>query len=162
MMSVEKFAGDQLGGNLTWDYVKRLQDYWKGPTILKGIMHEEDARQATEMGVDAIVISNHGARQFDGVVSPVDILPDVVNVVQGKTKIIMDSGIRSGLDVIRAMALGADFVLLGRAWIYGVAALGKYGADHTYNIITGELKNNMVQLGISSLDDIKKLQPIKF
>jgi len=158
MMSVGKFTHSQMGGNLSWDYVNDLKSEWEGPVILKGILHPEDAIKAVEEGFNGIVVSNHGARQFDGAISSIEALPAIAKVINGQIPIILDSGIRSGLDVIKAIALGADFVLLGRAFIYGVAALGKYGTHHTAQIIIEEIKNGMMQLGVETLDEIKTLQ----
>lgn len=158
MMSVEKFIKNQVGGNLSWDYVQILRDYWDGPVLLKGIMHEVDAVKAVELGFDGIIVSNHGARQFDGAPATIDVLPEIVKQVGGKTTIIMDSGIRSGLDIIRALALGADFVLLGRAFIYGVSALGELGGEHVINILREEIVNSMVNLGVETLEEVRALE----
>ena len=159
MMSVGAFRKDQVGGNLSWEYVKVLKDYWDGPTLLKGIMHEADARKAVDLGFDGIVVSNHGGRQFDGSPAAIEVLPDIVKEVKGQTKILFDSGVRSGLDIIRALALGADFVLLGRAFVYGVAALGKWGGEHAIQILREELSNTMIQMGIETLEEVKTLSP---
>ncbi len=154
MMSVEKFVAGQLGGNISWDYCQKIREYWKGPVVIKGLLHPEDAEQAAHLGFDGIVVSNHGARQFDAAPSPLEVLPEIVRLVKGRTTIIMDSGVRSGLDVLRALSLGAEFVLLGRAFIYGVGAIGRYGGDHVYEIIKGDLINNMVNLGIESFSEL--------
>ena len=110
--------------------------------------------------MDGIYVSNHGARQFNGAVTAIDALPEIVKTVNGKVPILFDSGIRSGLDVMRALHLGANFVLTGRPFIYGVAALGKLGGDHIANILIDDLKNNMVQLGVHSLKELKKTKGI--
>ena len=158
MMSVGDFMARQVGGNLSWDYVQAIRDYWKGPVLLKGIMHEADAYKAADMGFDGIVVSNHGGRQFDGAPSSIDVLPKIVAAVKGRTKILFDSGVRTGLDVVRALSMGADFVLCGRAFIYGVAALSKLGGEHAFQILKGELSNNMIQLGISTLEEVRNLR----
>ena len=157
MMSVGEFTHSQMGGNLSWEYVKTLQEAWEGPVILKGILHPEDAKRAMDEGFDGIVVSNHGARQFDGAISSIEALPAIAEIIKGQIPIILDSGVRTGLDVLRAMALGADFVLLGRAFIYGVAALGRIGGHHAAMIIIEELKNSMMQLGVETLDEIRSL-----
>jgi L-lactate dehydrogenase (cytochrome) len=151
MMSVGAFVQDQLRGNLSWEYCKELRDIWDGPIILKGVLHPEDAKKAVAIGLDGIVVSNHGGRQFDGAPAALHALPEIVAAVKGKTAILFDSGIRSGLDILRAMQLGAEFVLLGRSFMYGVAALGAYGGDHVAEILIDQLKNNMIQLGIEKL-----------
>ncbi len=158
MMSVGEFTQAQMGGNLSWDYVNFLKQAWDGPVILKGILHPEDARRALDKGFDGIVVSNHGGRQFDGAISSIEALPAINEIINGQIPIILDSGIRTGLDVIRAMSMGADFVLLGRAFIYGIAAIGKYGAHHTAQIIIDEMRNSMMQLGVESLSEIKNLR----
>lgn len=158
MMSVGSFVADQMGGNLSWDYVDKIRNLWDGPVVLKGIMHEEDAAKAVQIGFDGIVVSNHGARQFDGCPSSLSVLSGIANEVGGKTKVIFDSGIRSGLDIMKAIALGADFVLAGRSYLYGVGALGSIGPFHTTEILMGELKNAMIQVGIERLDQIQDLR----
>ena len=158
---VEEFVRFKFRGDLDWEYVKAVRDRWEGPMVLKGLLHPEDAKQAVSIGVDGIGVSNHGGRQFDGAPSPIDILPEMVEAVEGKVKVIYDSGIRSGLDMIRAFALGADFVLCGRAYMYGVAALGKYGGEHTTSILMDDLKNNMAQLGIERIEECRDIKVIK-
>lgn len=154
MMSVGEFVEGQLGGNLSWEYCRQIRDEWQGPILVKGLLHPRDAETAVEIGMDGVVVSNHGARQFDGAPSAIKALPEIVAAVKGKTSILMDSGVRSGLDILKALSLGADFVFLGRAFIYGVAALGKNGAEHVIEILSGDLKNNMSQLGIEDLDQL--------
>lgn len=154
MISVGKFVKEQAKFNLSWDYCKEVRDEWDGPIIIKGLMHPSDALEAVSIGMDGIVVSNHGARQFDGAPSSIEALPKIVAAVKGKTKIIFDSGIRNGLDILRAMSLGADFTLAGRAFVYGVSALGQYGGHHAAEILIGDLKNNMSQMGIESLSEL--------
>ena len=154
---IVKFVGQNLGGNLTWDYIKEVRDFWDGPIVLKGVLHPADAEQAIAIGCDGILISNHGARQINGSKAAIDSLKEIVPIAKGKTSILFDSGIRSGLDVIKAMAVGADFVLLGRAYLWGVAALGDTGADHVTNLIMDDMKNNMIQLGCRTLAELSEL-----
>lgn len=149
---VSGFVGKQLGGTLSWDYCKNLRSEWDGPIVLKGILQPNDAAKAVEIGLDGIIVSNHGGRQFNGAPAAIDALPAIVNEVGNKTKILFDSGVRTGLDIMRAMHLGAHFVLLGRAFVYAVAALGKYGGDHAVEILMDDLKNNMTQLGVEELN----------
>ncbi|MEL7220416.1 MAG: alpha-hydroxy acid oxidase [Bacteroidota bacterium] len=154
--SVGGFVQDELRGNLTWEYCQELRDLWSGPILLKGVMHPKDAEKAVAIGLDGIVVSNHGGRQFDGAPAALSVLPEIVATVKGKTAILFDSGIRSGLDILRAYQQGAEFVLLGRAFLYGVAALGKYGGDHVVEILLEQLKNNMIQLGIERLPGVNE------
>ena len=149
------FVGNRLGGTLDWTYCEELKAAWDGPVVLKGVLHPEDAKKAVSIGLDGVGVSNHGARQFNGTVSAIEALPKIVEAVGGKIPIIFDSGIRTGLDIMRALHLGSDFVLLGRAFIYGVAALGKYGGDHVTEILMDDLKNNMVQYGVETIHDLK-------
>ena len=157
MMSVGKFVRSRLGGNLSWDICEEIKAYWKGPVLLKGVLHPADAEKALAIGLDGVVVSNHGARQFDGAPAAITALPEIVRVAKGKMGIVMDSGIRTGLDILRALHLGADFTMLGRAFLFGVAALGEYGAAHVIEILQDDLKNNMVQLGVAELDNLHKL-----
>ena len=150
MATTAAFVGRQIGGTLSWDCLKVIRDEWQGPLIAKGIQHPIDAETAIEIGCDGIQVSNHGARQFDAA------------QVAGRASVLFDSGIRSGLDIMRALALGADFVFLGRAFIYGVAALGKRGADHAAEILIEDLKNKMLQMGCEKLADIRANQSVSF
>lgn len=159
MAAVMTFIRQHIGGTLSWDYLKALRDEWRGPIVLKGIVHPEDALQAVAVGVEGIQVSNHGARQFDAVPAAIDSLAVIAPLVKGKTAVLFDSGVRSGLDILRALALGADFVFLGRAFIYGVAALGEPGAQHTVDILLTEMVTEMHQLGIEHLSQLEPPDP---
>ncbi|MEP5613246.1 MAG: alpha-hydroxy acid oxidase [Cyclobacteriaceae bacterium] len=150
MMSVGEFVSDQMGVDLSWEYCKEARDEWDGPVIIKGLLHPKDVEEAMKIGLDGVVVSNHGGRQFDGAPSPLEVLPELVNLIDGRMAVLFDSGIRTGLDILKALNLGADFVLLGRAFMYGVAALGKFGPHHVVEILKSDLRNNMVQLGIEN------------
>ncbi|MCP5099822.1 MAG: alpha-hydroxy-acid oxidizing protein, partial [Chloroflexi bacterium] len=152
--NVNTFVGQHMGGTLSWDYLQAVRDEWDGPLIIKGLLHPADAEKAVAIGVDAVQVSNHGGRQFDGSPAAIDALPGIVAAVGGKTAVLFDSGIRSGLDIVKAIALGADFVLLGRPFMVGVAALGRYGGDLVVEQLTADLKNNMMQLGVASLSEL--------
>ena len=160
MKFVSGFVGNRLGGTLDWQYCQKVKELWKGPVVLKGILHPKDAEQAVAIGLDGVYISNHGARQFNGGIPSIEALPDIVKVVKGKVPVLFDSGVRSGLDVMRAISLGADFVFLGRPFVWGVAALGKYGGDHAAHILIDDLKNNMVQLGVKTIPELKEVAVI--
>jgi len=153
MKFVSGYVGNRLGGTLDWDYCRTLKEEWPGPVVLKGILHPADAERAVEIGLDGVLVSNHGGRQFDGAPAAIEALPAIVRAVGKDTTILFDSGVRTGLDILRALALGADFVLLGRAFVYGVAALGRYGGHHVAEILLDDLRNNMVQLGVERVKD---------
>ena len=168
--TLEKYAGNkdrataahfvlhELSATVDGEYLKEVRNQWQGPLLLKGILHPEDARRAVALGVDGIVVSNHGGRQFDGTPASIQALPNVVAAVGGTTTIILDSGVRTGLDIVRAIVLGADFVLLGRAFLYGVAALGRRGGDLVARLLQEDAANNMTQLGAASLDALRHLR----
>ncbi|HMQ87650.1 MAG TPA: alpha-hydroxy acid oxidase [Flavilitoribacter sp.] len=156
MRFVSGFVGNRLGGTLDWDYCKELKDAWDGPVVLKGILHPADAAKAIEIGLDGIYVSNHGGRQFNGAPAAIEALPAIVREVGGKVPVIFDSGIHTGLDIMRALYLGADFVMAGRPFIYGVAAIGKYGGDHAASILMDDLQNNMVQLGVADFKELRR------
>lgn len=151
---VAAFARFKFRGDLDWDYIKKVRELWDGPIVLKGLLHPDDATMAVQAGMDGICVSNHGGRQFDGAPAAIEALPGVVEAVNGKAAILFDSGIRSGLDIVKAISLGADFVLCGKAFMYGVAALGRKGGDHAARILMEDLTNNMKQLGANSINEI--------
>lgn len=159
-MTVEAFKEKQKGSNLSWEYAQKIKDAWEGPVILKGIMSSDDALKAIDTGFDGIVVSNHGGRQFDAAPSSIYVLPEIASAVKGQIPIIFDGGIRTGLDIIRAVALGADFTLVGRAFIYSVCALQQHGPYHAYKILFEEMENNMRQLGIENLQQVRNLKAI--
>lgn len=154
MMSVGKFVRSRLGGNLSWEMCEEIKNYWQGPVVLKGVLHPADAEKAIAIGLDGVVVSNHGGRQFDGAPAAIEALPAVARVARGKMAVIIDSGVRTGLDILRALSLGADFTLLGRAFLFGVAALGAYGGEHVVEILMDDLKNNMLQLGVEDFTNL--------
>jgi L-lactate dehydrogenase (cytochrome) len=152
---ITTFIGRQLNGSLTWDYLAEIRAEWDGPLVVKGILHLEDARQALKAGADALVISNHGGRQLDAAPPSITILPQIRQALGNDIKLFFDSGVRSGLDIARALASGADFVLLGRAFMFGLACLGAQGGQHVGDILKDELQNTMVQLGVTTLEELK-------
>lgn len=155
---VSNFVGNRLGGTLDWDYLHELRNSWEGKIILKGILNPDDAKKASESKVcDAIVVSNHGGRQFDAAFTSVEALPKIREVVGKNFPLLLDSGVTSGLDILKAIHLGADFVLLGRAFMYGVGSFQKEGVDKVYDILTRDLVNSMHQVGA---EDIKSLKAI--
>lgn len=154
MQNMTAYMGKALGGSLDWDYLKAVREEWDGPILLKGILDVEQAKQVAAMGLDGVIVSNHGGRQCDGVPASIDVLPAIKAAVGDEIKVLLDSGVRTGLDVIRAIAMGADFVLMGRPFMYGVAALGEAGGNHAIEILSNDLRNNMTQLGCQRLDQL--------
>jgi L-lactate dehydrogenase (cytochrome) len=140
--------------SVSWKDVEWLRQRWDGPLIIKGVLDAEDARQAVQAGADAIVVSNHGGRQLDGVVSTARALPRVAEAVGGKLPVLVDGGVRSGLDVVRMLALGADFVLLGRAWAYALAAAGGGGVANVLKIVEAEMRVAMALTACTAVSEI--------
>ena len=158
-VEIGDFVGGETGGvlkKLNWDYLARLRDQWKRPLVVKGILHPEDARRCRELGVDSVWISNHGARQLDAFPSTMTVLPEIRREVGDDYPLIIDSGVRSGTDVVRALALGADFVMLGRPFLFGIGALGRKGADHVADIIETQIIDTMMQVGINRISDLTR------
>lgn len=154
LKQVSTFIAQTLGQQMDWDYILAARDSWNGPVVIKGILHPDDAAKAVAEGIDGIWVSNHGGRQFDAAPAAIDALPAIKKRIGNDATIIFDSGIRSGLDVLRAIHLGADFVFAGRPFVAGVAALGTSKADHALNILNAELSNVMTQLGITKISEI--------
>ena len=156
MANTAGVVGSSLGGTLSWDYLAEVRDMWDGPLVVKGLLHPDDASRAIDIGVDAISVSNHGGRQLDGAQGSIDALPAMVERIDGRVKVLFDGGVRSGLDVARAIGLGADFVLCGRAYMFGLSALGDRGADHVTTILHNGLIEVMHQLGCRTLGEISE------
>jgi 4-hydroxymandelate oxidase len=155
------FTGIDLGGvsstvvtNLTWDLIKRLRDTVKVKLVLKGILAFEDAKLAADAGIDAIVVSNHGGRVEDGVSATIDVLPEIVGAVGGRMPILVDSGFRRGNDIVKALALGAQAVCIGRPYLWGLGAFGQPGVERVLGILRAETRTAMQQLGAPSLKDL--------
>lgn len=137
-----------------WNDIEWIRSRWKGPLILKGILDAEDASQATKCGVDGIVVSNHGGRQLDGALSTARALPPIADAVGDQLTVLADGGIRSGLDVVRMLALGARGVMLGRAWAYALAAAGEEGVSNMLELLRAEISVAMALTGTTSIDKI--------
>lgn len=152
--SLMSWTAEQFDERLDWDKIARIRDMWGGKLILKGILDPEDARIAAGFGADAIVVSNHGGRQLDGALSSIRMLPHIVKAVGDQVEIHMDSGIRSGQDVLKALALGADATWIGRAWVHGLGAMGEAGVTRALEIIRKELDISMALCGERELSQI--------
>lgn len=153
-LKVVDTVNQQFSASVTWEDAKELQKLWGGKFMLKGIQSVKDAVLAAEMGATGIILSNHGGRQLDGAPAGLDLLPDVVKAVGSDIEIIVDGGIQRGSDVIKAIALGAKSVLIGRAYLYGLAAGGEEGVTQTYDILRDEMTRVMQLIGCSSLKDL--------
>ena len=149
------FVGARLGGTLSWDYLAEVRKRWDGPLVVKGIMTPGDARRCVDVGADGVQISNHGGRQLEASPSPVEVLPAIVDALGGEVPVLFDSGVRSGADVARAVALGADFVFCGRAFMFSLGALGPAGPGHAYDVLQDGLVNVMHQTGCATLADLR-------
>jgi L-lactate dehydrogenase (cytochrome) len=154
MSSLADWTVSQFDASLSWDDVKEIRKQWGGKVIIKGILDAEDAWAAVNVGADAIVVSNHGGRQLDGALSSIKALPAIVDAVGDKAEVWMDSGIRSGQDVLRAIALGAQGTLIGRAFLYGLGANGQAGVTQALEIIHKELDLTMGLCGQSKLRNV--------
>jgi isopentenyl diphosphate isomerase/L-lactate dehydrogenase-like FMN-dependent dehydrogenase len=141
--------------DLDWDGVRELRDRWPGKLVLKGILHPEDAERALAMGADGIVVSNHGGRAFDCSIATMEALPAIVDAVGGKMTVFLDSGVRRGSDVVKAVASGADAVLAGRAPLYGLAAYGEPGVARALELLRAETARTMAMLGARSIAEVK-------
>ncbi|GAA2105931.1 lactate 2-monooxygenase [Actinomadura alba] len=139
---------------VTWDDLGFLREHWDGPIVLKGIQHTDDARRAVDAGIDGVIVSNHGGRQVDGAVGALDMLPEVVAAVGERTTVLFDSGIRSGADVVKALALGARAVLVGRPYAYGLGLAGEAGVRHVLRCLMAELDLTMALSGITRPADL--------
>lgn len=147
---------DNFDPSVTWDDLAWVRERWKGPLIIKGVLDADDARRVADLGADGLVVSNHGGRQLDGVLSSTRALPPIADAVEGRLTILADGGIRSGLDVVRMLALGADGVLIGRAWAYALAARGEAGVAHVLNLMAAEMKVAMALTGVTRVDQLDR------
>ena len=150
------WLGENFDPTIGWRDLEWIRKFWKGSMVLKGILDPEDAREAVRFGADGIVVSNHGGRQLDGVLSSARALPAIADAVRGDLTILADSGVRSGLDVVRMLALGADGVLLGRPFVYALAAAGEQGVAHLLDLIASEMRVAMTLTGARAVGEISR------
>jgi lactate 2-monooxygenase len=164
MVPLDELAGAADLANATelaneppsWDRLKFLRANWQGPILLKGIQHADDARLAADAGMDGVIVSNHGGRQLDGAVGSLDVLPEIVDAVGNRLTVLFDSGVRTGADVIKALALGARGVLVGRPWAYGLGIAGKDGAKQVMQGLLAQVEINMSIGGFGSIADLRR------
>ena len=140
--------------SISWKDLEWIRAFWKGPMVIKGILDPEDAKDAVRFGADGIIVSNHGGRQLDGVLSSARALPAIADAVKGQIKILADSGIRNGLDVVRAIALGADCAMIGRAYIYALATAGEAGVKHLLELLEKDMRVAMTLTSVAKVADI--------
>jgi L-lactate dehydrogenase (cytochrome) len=150
------WLGDNFDPSISWQDLEWIRDLWKGPIIIKGILDPEDARDAVRFGAQGIVVSNHGGRQLDGALSTTRALPVIAEAVGDKVTLLVDSGVRSGLDVVRMLALGAQGVLLGRAYVYALATAGEAGVTHLLELIDKEMRTAMALTGVRTIGQIDR------
>lgn len=148
------WANEQFDPQLDWTKVARIRDRWKGKFILKGVLDAEDARMAADAGADAVIVSNHGGRQLDGALSSIRMLPSIVRAIGDRTEVWLDSGIRSGQDVLKALALGAKGTMIGRAYIHGLGAMGEAGVTRALEVIHKEMDVTMALCGERNVQDM--------
>lgn len=155
------WLGANFDPSISWKDLEWIRDFWDGPMVIKGILDEEDAKDAVRFGADGIVVSNHGGRQLDGVLSSAKVLPSIADAVKGDLKIFVDSGIRTGLDVVRMLALGADCTLLGRSFVYALAAQGGAGVENLLDLYDKEMRVAMTLTGAKSIADLSRDSLVK-
>ncbi|HJQ16672.1 MAG TPA: L-lactate dehydrogenase [Allosphingosinicella sp.] len=148
------WIGANIEPSISWQDLDIIRKEWAGPLIIKGVLDAEDAREAVKLGVDGLVVSNHGGRQLDGALSTAETLPRIADAVGADLTVLVDGGVRSGLDVVRMLALGAKGVLLGRAWAYALAGAGEQGVAHMLKIIEAEIRVAMALCGVRSVAEI--------
>lgn len=150
--------GRSIDRRLVWDSIEWLRHHWDGPLLVKGLLHPEDARQAARRGADGVIVSNHGGRQFDAAPSAISMLPAVLAAVDGRIPVFIDSGFRRGSDIVKAVALGAKAVFVGRAPVWGLACAGREGAQAVLRMLADQVEHAMILAGARRLDDLEPAQ----
>ena len=151
-----QWIGANFDASMTWKDVEAIREIWTGPIVIKGVLHVDDAREAVKCGADGVVVSNHGGRQLDGVLSSIAALPRIVDAVGSETQVLMDGGVHSGLDVVKALSLGAKACLIGRAWAFALAAGGEAKVTQTLARMKAEMRTAMMLTGCTTLDEVRK------
>lgn len=155
-VTITQFIANQYDLSVGWRDVEWFKSEWGGPVLLKGLLSAEDAAMAVDAGLDGIIVSNHGGRQLDGAISAIAALPAVTSAIAGRVPIILDGGVRRGVDVVKASALGATACMIGRAWLYGLAAGGEAGVGRALNILRDEIDIALALLGCAGLSDVNR------
>ncbi len=156
LAAVRRFAATFPRPSLSWEDIPRLRELTKLPLLLKGILHPDDARRAVDAGADGVIVSNHGGRQVDGAVATLDALPDIVEAVGGRVPVLLDSGIRTGADVFKALALGARAVCIGRPYVYGLALAGEAGVLEVLRNLLADFDLTMGLAGCRGVEEITR------
>jgi L-lactate dehydrogenase (cytochrome) len=150
----KSFIDSQFDPSVTWDDIAWLRSQWQGHILIKGVMSAEDALAAADAGADGVIVSNHGGRQLEGVASSISMLPEVVAGAGGRVDVLVDGGVRNGTDVVRALALGAKAVLIGRPWVWAMAARGETGVLSLLQVFQQEIARAMALMGVTRIEDI--------
>lgn len=156
LADMRQWMGAQLSHNSSWQDLEWIRSHWTGKIIIKGILDPEDALLACQSGADGIVVSNHGGRHLDGTLSTIGALPKICDAVKGRLQILLDGGVTSGLDIAKALSIGADACMIGKSWVYGLAARGEKGVSDILTILKNELKIVMTHLGVESINKINR------
>ena len=154
--SLSEWTQTQFDPALDWDKISKIKEYWGGKVILKGILDKEDAKMALQVGADAMIVSNHGGRQLDGAISSIEALPSILEAVGDKIEVHLDGGIRSGQEILKAVAMGAQGTYVGRPYIYGLGAYGEKGVTLALELMQNELDNSMALCGYKNIKDVNR------
>ena len=153
---IATFIGRRFSSSVTWELLDKIREFWPHPLMLKGTLHAEEAATAVAHGFDAVWVSNHGGRQLEASPAPADVLDEIIEAVAGRAAIIVDGGVSSGIDIARYLALGADYVMCGRAFMYGLSALGPAGGAHVAEILSDGLRQTLAQIGCPSVGELDR------
>lgn len=154
LSTAAQFVDSQFDRTVTWDDAEWMIRQWGGPFAIKGILTAEDARRCIDIGASGVVVSNHGGRQLDHVPAPIDVLPEIVDAVDGRADVILDGGVRRGSDILKALALGAKACMAGRPYLYGLVAGGEAGVDRALGVIKDEVERNLILMGVPDVEDL--------
>jgi L-lactate dehydrogenase (cytochrome) len=154
LVAQTRFFHDQLDASVVWKDVREMIEWWGGPFAIKGVMSVDDARRAVDVGATAVIVSNHGGRQLDGAAASVEVLPEIARAIGSSVDVILDGGVRRGVHILKALALGADACSMGRPYLFGLGAGGEAGVAKAFEILTSELVRAMQLAGIKDLGDV--------